>query len=185
MLRVKTGGPKEMHDFYGLMQQDFNKETLPAEIVFLKALFNKQIELLLIADDTIKVTVAYAVVCTRSFYNYGFIWYFAVLPWYRGKGLGTEAMKLIHRRYGKMSGMILEVNESENANNQIDFFMKMGYKPAKGTYLHNDVKSKVLIRNNSGSLDPTSIVVRLLKEIYSHVFTDSTIKKIFDFSGLK
>ena len=63
MLRLKKCSYKEMHNYYGMMEQDFNKTILPPEIVFHKALFQHQIELVVVKDDTIKVAIAYAIVC--------------------------------------------------------------------------------------------------------------------------
>ena len=156
MLRLKRGSYKEMHQYYANMQQDFEKDELLPEIVFHKAIFQKQADLVLVQDDSIKVTIAYALVCPNSLYGYGLIWYFAVLPWYRGKGLGTEAIKLINRHYGKLRGLLLEVTEvpdTETANRRIKFYNNLGYRVVKcGPFKLNGINTKIMVRQSAASM---------------------------------
>ena len=111
MLKLKKAGYREMHQYYAIMQEDFSKDELVPEIVFQKALLQHTADLVLVVDDTIKNTIAYALVCPKSLYGYGLLWFFAVLPWYRGRGLGTEAMKLINQKYGRLRGMVPSTTE--------------------------------------------------------------------------
>jgi len=189
MLRLKRGSYKEMHQYYANMQQDFEKDELLPEIVFHKAIFQKQADLVLVQDDSIKVTIAYALVCPNSLYGYGLIWYFAVLPWYRGKGLGTEAIKLINRHYGKLRGLLLEVTEvpdTETANRRIKFYNNLGYRVVKcGPFKLNGINTKIMVRQSASMPDPGPAMHRILPEIYSHLVSDTTIEKIIDIKPLK
>jgi GNAT superfamily N-acetyltransferase len=189
MLRLKKGDYKDMHRYYLAMQDDFDKAELLPEIVFHKALFQKQAELVLVYDDSIKVTIAYALVCPKSFYGYGFLWYFAVLPWYRGKGLGTEAMKLINQHYGRLRGMLLEITEepdAETANRRIKFYNNAGYRVVKcGPFRLNGINTKIMVRQAASLPDPGPVMHRILPEIYSHLISASTIEKIIDIKPLK
>lgn len=189
MLRLKKASFKDMHEIYTMMKQDFEEGEMAPEIVFQKALFQKQADLVLVVDDTIKITIAYALVCPNSLYGYGFIWYFAVLPWYREKGLGTEAMRLIDQKYGRLRGLMLEVTETpdkETANRRIKFYEKNGYRVVKtGPIKLNGIPMRVMVRQSADKPDPGPVMHRILPEIYSHMFSQPMIDKLLDITPLK
>jgi GNAT superfamily N-acetyltransferase len=189
MLRLKKAGIGEMHQYYAQMQQDFEKDELVPEIVFQKAVFLKQADLVLVVDDTIRVTIAYALVCPNSFYGYGLIWYFAVLPIYRGRGLGTEAVRLIDKKYGRLRGMMLEITDAPDraaADRRVKFYEKNGYKLVKtGAIKLNGIPMRIMVRQPAGSPDPGPYIHRILPEIYSHMFSESMVQKLLDITPMK
>ena len=50
-------------------------------------------------DEESNLEVAYALVLTKNLYGYVLLKYMAVLPWYRGKGVGIAAMRLIREDF--------------------------------------------------------------------------------------
>ncbi len=189
MLKLKRVGYSEMHKYYSIMQQDFEKDELVDEIVFHKAIFNRSAELILVVDDKINVVIAYAVVCPKSLYGYCFLWYFAVMPWYRGKGLGTEAMKLINQKYGRSRGMLLLVTnepDAETANRRIRFYNNLGYRVVRtGEIRVQGVQTKVMVRQPASAPDPGPYIHRILPEIYSHMFSQPMVEKLLDIKPMK
>lgn len=181
MLRIKKCGHKELHDYYKVMKSDFEKSELPPEIVFQKALLQNQIEFLLIVDDTVKVTIAYAVVCPKSMYGYGLLMYFAVMPWYRGKGLGTDALRLINKRYNSLRGMLLEVTnhpDKATGDRRIRFYQREGYEIVRcGDYTLFGVPARIMVRQKKGLPDPGPVMHRIMPEIYTHLFSETTVRK--------
>ena len=186
MLRLKKCSYKEMHNYYGMMEQDFNKTILPPEIVFHKALFQHQIELVVVMDDTIKVAIAYAIVCPKSLYGYAMLMYFAVMPWYRDKGLGTEAMRLIDRRYSRLQGILVEIPQGDSADAAADFFGRLGYKTVKcGPYTHSGVPTKIMARLPEGAPSPAPVMHRVIPELYTHIYSDTTVGKLINIQPAK
>lgn len=189
MLKLKKAGCTEMHKYYAIMQEDFSKDELVPEIVFQKSLFQRSADLLLVVDDTIGVTIAYALVCPKSLYGYGLLWFFAVLPWYRGRGLGTEAMKLINQKYGRLRGMMLEITEvpdAATANRRIRFYNNVGYRVVKtGDIKLNGIPMKLMVRQPASAPDPGPYIHRILPEIYSHMFSEPMVEKLLDIQPLK
>ncbi len=189
MLRLRKAGFKDMHEIYNMMKADFDEGEMVPEIVFQKALFQKDAELVLVADDTIKITIAYALVCPNSLYGYGLLWYFAVLPWYRGKGLGTEAIRLINQKYGRLRGMMLEVTETpdrETANRRIKFYEKNGYRVVRtGECRLNGIPMRIMVRQGADMPDPGPYMHRILPEIYGHMFSQPMVDKLLDITPSK
>lgn len=189
MLKLKKAGYKEMHKYYAIMQEDFNKDELVPEVVFQKALFQRTADLVLVVDDTIGVTIAYALVCPKSLYGYGLLWYFAVLPWYRGRGLGTEVMKLINQKYGRLRGMLLEITEvpdAATANRRIQFYNNVGYRVVKtGDIKLNGIPMKIMVRQLAAAPDPGPYIHRILPEIYGHMFSEPMVEKLLDIQPIK
>lgn len=65
-------------------------------------------------DEESSLEVAYALVLTKNLYGYVLLKYMAVLPWYRGKGVGIAAMRLINKRYADRQGIIAELTSFED-----------------------------------------------------------------------
>jgi ribosomal protein S18 acetylase RimI-like enzyme len=189
MLRLKKAGYREMHKYYAILREDFDKAELAPEFVFQKALFQHTAELVLVVDDTIGVTIAYALVCPKSLYGYGLLWFFAVLPWYRDRGLGTEALKLIHQKYGRLRGLMLGITETpdaETANRRIRFYNNAGYRVVKtGDIKLSGVPMKIMVRQPPSSPDPGPYMHRILPEIYSHLFSEPMVEKLLDIQPLR
>jgi Lrp/AsnC family leucine-responsive transcriptional regulator len=106
MLTLRKGGHRDLERYYGLMEVDFVSEELIGKLAIHRALSRGDQELLIAYDDETGLEGAYALVCCRGLYGYVLLKYLGVFPWYRGKGLGVELMRLIHKRYAEKQGII-------------------------------------------------------------------------------
>ena len=114
MLTLRKGGHRDLERYYGLMEVDFDSEELIGKLAIHRALSRGDQELLIAYDDETGLEGAYALVCCRGLYGYVLLKYLGVFPWYRGKGLGVELMRLIHKRYAEKQGVIAEITEFDD-----------------------------------------------------------------------
>ena len=105
MLNLRKCGHKDLERYYSLLEMDFAKEEIISKLSLHRALLNGSAELLVVYDEESNLEVAYALVLTKNLYGYVLLKYMAVLPWYRGKGVGIAAMRLINKRYADRQGI--------------------------------------------------------------------------------
>lgn len=111
MLKLREGGHADLTRFYTLFEVDFDSEELISKLSLHKGLMNGSVELLVMYDDESQLEMAYALCFVKGMYDYVLLKYFGVLPWYREKGLGVEAMRLLNKRYAGRQGIIAEITE--------------------------------------------------------------------------
>ena len=111
MLKLREGGHADLTRFYTLFEVDFDSEELISKLSLHKGLMNGSVELLVMYDDESRLETAYALCFVKGMYDYVLLKYFGVLPWYREKGLGVEAMRLLNKRYAGRQGIIAEITE--------------------------------------------------------------------------
>ena len=98
MLNLRKCGHKDLERYYSLLEMDFAKEEIISKLSLHRALLNGSAELLVVYDEESSLEVAYALVLTKNLYGYVLLKYMAVLPWYRGKGVGIAPDKQALRR---------------------------------------------------------------------------------------
>ena len=70
MLTVKKGGHRDLERYYSMFEIDFDQKELLPKLAIHRAISRGDQELLLFVDDESQLTLAYALVCTRSLYGY-------------------------------------------------------------------------------------------------------------------
>ena len=114
MLAVKKGGHRELERFYPMMEIDFDSEELFSKFRMHRAMLKGEAELLIFFDEESGMELGYAFTVLHNLYGYVLLKYFGILPWYREHGLGIEAMRLLHKRYADSQGIMAEISEFED-----------------------------------------------------------------------
>ena len=109
MLTLRKGGHRDLERYYSAMEIDFDQKELLPKLGIHLAMTKGDMELLIVLDDESKIEVGYALTFCRGLYGYVLLKYFAVLPWYRNKGLGVQAMRLINKYYAQRQGLLAEL----------------------------------------------------------------------------
>jgi len=186
MLTLRKGGHRDLERYYGLMEVDFDSEELIGKLALHRAISKGEAELLIAFDDETKLEGAYALVLCRGLYGYVLLKYMAVFPWYRGKGLGVETMRLIHKRYADKQGVIAELTEfddpePEHLKKLQKFFKRFGYEEIASDYRISGTAAHVLVKPIRGEgEDITPVYHRVLADFYTRVLTPSAMARMID-----
>ena len=168
MLTIRKGGHRDLERYYGLMEIDFDSE-----------------ELLIVYDDETNLEVAYALCGVKSLYGYVLLKYMAVFPWYRGKGLGIQTMRLLNKRYADRQGIIAELTEfddpePDHLKKLFKFFSRFGYSEIESDYRISGTKAHVFVKPIVGKEDITPVYHRVLADFYNRVLTPMAMSRMID-----
>ena len=186
MLTLRKGGHRDLERYYGLMEVDFDSEELIGKLAIHRAISKGDMELLIAYDDETKLEGAYALVACRGLYGYVLLKYMAVFPWYRGKGLGVETMRLIHKRYADRQGVIAELTEfddpePEHLKKLFRFFGRFGYEEIASDYRISSATAHVLVKPIRGEgEDITPVYHRVLADFYNRVLSPAAMARMID-----
>ena len=191
MLTLRKGGHRDLERYYGLMEVDFDSEELISKLAIHRALSRGDQELLIAYDDETGLEGAYALVCCRGLYGYVLLKYLGVFPWYRGKGLGVEVMRLIHKRYAEKQGIIAEITEfddpePDHMKKLFKFFKRFGYEEIESDYRISGTKAHVFVKPIRGEgEDITAVYHRVLADFYTRCLTPGAMAKMIDLRPVK
>ncbi len=184
MLTVQTLGPGEFGRWYSAVRSDFDgKEVLPERAVR-RAIRSGDQEFLLFTDAETGLPQAYALCCVRSVYGYVLLKYFGVLPWYRGKGVGIEAMRQLHRRYADRQGILAEITVFDDSDGGDyfrklrKFFARFGYEEVAFPYRIGGAPVLLTAKPVRGSAEIAKIAPRLLTDFYSRCLRPYELSKM-------
>ena len=185
MLTVKTGGHRDLERYYSLFEIDFERGELLPKLSVHRALSRGDQELLLFQDAESGLVLAYALVMQRSLYGYVLLKYFGVLPWYRGHGIGLEAMRSINRRYADRQGIVAELtvfDDEEGATLKTlrRFFARFGYVEAESDVHIRGEKVHVLVKPLQGTEEIGPYAHRILLDFYSRVLTPGGVQRMVE-----
>ena len=190
MLNIRKGNHRDLGRYYSLMELDFDKKELLPKLAIHKAMLNGTQELLVIFDDESRIELAYALVCCKSLYGYVLLKYFGVLPWYRGKGIGVEAMRLINRRYADRQGILAELTAFDDENGDYlkklrRFFARFGYVGVESDYRLGGAEVELMVKPIKGTADISPVAHRMIRDMYSRCLTAATMNKMIDINPIK
>jgi len=185
MLSLRKGGHRDLERYYGLMEVDFDSEELIGKLALHRAISRGEAELLVAYEDGTGLEAAYALVCPRGVYGYVLLKYLAVFPWYRGKGLGVETMRLINRRYADKQGIIAEITEFEDPEPDhlkklLRFFARFGYTELDCDCRISGTKAHVMVKPIRGTTDITPVYHRVLGDFYSRLLSPAARDRMLD-----
>ena len=134
-----------------MMEVDFDSEELLGKLALHRAISRGEVELLIAYDDETRLEAGYALVCCRGLYGYVLLKYVAIFPWYRGKGLGVETMRLVHKRYADRQGILAELTEfadpePDHLKKLFRFFGRFGYAEIPSDYRIGGAAAHVLVK---------------------------------------
>jgi len=185
-LTLRRGGHLDLDKMYPAMEIEFDSEELFGKLAMHKALMNGTAELLLFCDGESGMTVGYAYVIVKNLYGYVLLKYFSVLPWYRGHGVGVEAMRLINKNYLDRQGIITEITDfpDENVNRQRDlrkFFSRFGYVDVPVEMTVSGTAAHVLVKPIKGTWEIGKVAHRIMNDFYTRVLTGFEMRKYLAF----
>ena len=90
MLQLQKLGHRELERYYPLLETDFDSEELLPRLAVHRGMLNGSLEFLTLRDDQSGFDAGYALVLTKNLYGYVDLKYMAVMPWFRGRGLGVQ-----------------------------------------------------------------------------------------------
>lgn len=186
MLTLRKGGHRDLERYYPMMEVDFDSEELLGKLALHRAISRGEVELLIAYDDETMLEAGYALVCQRGLYGYVLLKYVAVFPWYRGKGLGVEIMRLVHKRYADKQGVIAELTEfddpePDHLKKLFRFFGRFGYAEIPSDYRIGGVTAHVLVKPIRGEGENiTGVYHRVLADFYSRVLSPAAMRRMLD-----
>lgn len=185
MLTIRKGGHKDIERYYSMMEVDFDSEELLPKLAIHKAVMKGDLEMLIFFDDESKMELGYALVGIKNLYGYTVLKYIAVLPWYRGHGIGIESMRLLNKRYADTQGFIAEITDfpdpDENRQKKLfKFFNRFGYNEIKSDFRISGVTAHVMLRPVKGSADIERVYHRILLDFYQRCLSASAMEKMLD-----
>lgn len=189
MITLRKGGHKDLERYYPAMEVDFDSEELISKLAIHKGLMNGSMELLVFFDDESDIELGYALVGIKSLYGYALLKYFAILPWYRGHGVGVETMRLINKRYADRQGIIAELTEFEDP--EVDhlkklfrFFARFGYVEVPVDYTISGTTAHLMVKPIKGTVEIEKVAKRILIDIYSRVMSAGAMFDMIDIKPL-
>ena len=190
MLNIRKGSHVELEKYYPLMEMDFDSEELIPRLSLHRAMMNGTAELLIVYEKESGLDVSYALVIEKNIYGYALLKYMAVLPWYRGRGMGVETMRFINRRYADRQGLIAEITEFEDEDKDRvkklrKFFARFGYVEIESDYRISGVRANVMVKPMKGSADIAPIAHRIIPDFYSRCLGPRAVRKMIDIKPVK
>lgn len=171
---IKKGGHRDLHRIYPMLAFDFRPFERFRELTFQAALLGGDAELLLLKNAA-GVECGYAILFTRSLYQYVLLAFIAVYPPFRGQGAGGAFLDLIRARYAEKQGILLEVTEHDDPG---ETERLKGIYGARGWRLvpciyrlggHDAVVMNLPLR---GPADISAAVTLIVNDIYRSILPD-------------
>lgn len=186
MLNIRTGGHRDLEHLYNAMEMDFDKKELLSKLSIHRAMLRGDQELLVFYDDESEITVGYALVMSRSVYGYVLLKYFGILSWFRDKGLGVQAMRLLNKRYADRQGILAELTVFEDSEGEYlrklrKFFNRFGYEKLDFDYSLGGTGVELMVKPIRGSAEIAAIAPRMLLDFYSRCLRPAQCEKMIRF----
>ena len=186
MLALRTGGHRELERLYSAFELDFDRRELLPKLAIHKAMLRGDMELLLVYDEDSESVVAYALSFCRSVYGYVLLKYFGVLPWFREKGMGVQAMRLLHRYYADRQGILAELtvfdpeDEGQTMKKLQKFFGRFGYEPLPCRYTIGGAPVELRLKQIKGKADLGPVIHRVIYDFYDRCLGPVAQEKMLD-----
>ena len=190
MPTLRQGGHKDLEKYYQLMQMDFDSEELIGKLYLHKAMMKGEAELLILQDEETKIDLSYAFVITGNVYGYVLLKYFAVLPWYRGKGVGIETMRALAKKYSGSQGIVAEITDfpdqdPDHQKKLKKYFSRFGYEPLSNDYKISGTDAHIYVKAVKAQQDISPVIHRVIRDFYSRILTPSAMRSMIDISPLQ
>ena len=186
MPQLRKGGHRDLERFYPLLEADFDSEELFSKATLHRGMLNGSLEFLIMTDEETGMDLAYAVTVPRSVYGYVLLKYFGVMPWYRGKGVGVDAMRLLNRRYAEKQGIVAEITDfpDEDPDHQkklMRFFRRFGYTEIDCDYRISGVKAHLFCKPVKGTGEIGPVADRILLDFYTRILRPEQMRRMLTF----
>jgi hypothetical protein len=190
MITLRKGGHRDLERFYSAMEIDFDARELLGKWSIHKAISAGDQELLIFLEPESGLEIGYALVMCRGIYGYVLLKYFGILPWYRGKGLGIEAMRLINKRYADRQGILAELTAFDDPQGEYlrklrKFFARFGYVQLECDYRLGGAPVTLMVKPIKGEWNISSFVHRVIRDFYGRCLRFSAYERMVDISPVK
>ena len=185
MLSLMKVGHRDLERYYPLMETDFDSEEMLSRLAIHKGMLNGSIELLVLRDTDSLMDAGYALLLTKNLYGYVDLKYMAVMPWFRGRGLGIQLMRELNRRYADTQGIIAELTEFDDPDPDRlkklrKFFARFGYEEIPSDYTIRGVRANLLVKPMQGRADVAPIAHRVIPDFYSRFLSPAALWRMME-----
>lgn len=190
MITLRKGGHVDLERVYSAMEIDFDEKELLGKWSIHKAISAGDQELLLFTDEDSGIDLGYALVMSRGLYGYVLLKYLGIFPWYRGKGVGVEAMRLINKRYADKQGILAELTVFEDENGDYlrklrKFFARFGYVPVRSDYRLGGAPVELMVKPVKGDENIAPIAHRMIRDFYSRCLRYGAYERMIDIRAIE
>ena len=184
-MQIRKGGHVDLERYYSAMEIDFDEKELLSRWSIHRAVSAGDQELLIFSDEQTGLDVGYALVMCRSLYGYVLLKYFGIFPWYRGKGQGIEAMRLINKRYADRQGILAELTAFDDSEGELlrklkKFFARFGYVVIRSDYRLGGAPVTLMVKPIQGKWDISPIAHRVIRDVYSRCLRSDRYSRMVD-----
>lgn len=185
MLKIRKGGHVDLERYYNAMEIDFDEKELLGKWSIHRALSAGEQELLIFSDEESGIDVGYALVMCKSLYGYVLLKYFGILPWFRGKGQGVEAMRLINKRYADRQGILAELTAFDDEKGDYlrklrKFFARFGYVQIDSDYRLGGAPVALMVKPLQGTWEIAPVAHRIIRDFYSRCLRFTGYDRMID-----
>ena len=185
MLPIRQGGHRALDRYYPMFEVDFDEKELLPKLGLHTALSRGDAELLILFDEESKLELGYALTLCRNVYGYVLLKYLAVLPWYRGKGLGLQLMRMLNQRYAETQGLAAELavfdpEDKDTLRKLRKFFTRFGYEAVPCEYRLGGAPAELMVKPVKGTAELGPVIHRLVRDFYSRVLGPARMEKMVD-----
>ncbi len=186
MLKLRECGHREMERVWSLFELDFDKKELLPRLGVHKAMLRGDMELLAVTEEESRIDLAYLLVGCRGLYGYVWLKYLDVIPFYREKGLGLEAMRLLHRRCADRQGIVTEITDfsgeasGETLRAQRKFFARFGYEEIESELRLGGEEDHIMVKPIRGSAAISPVIHRVMLDFYSRVLSPAALERMVE-----
>ena len=185
MLTLTKVGHRDLERYYPLLETDFDSAELLGRLAVHRGMMNGAIEFLTLREEESGMDAGYALLLTKSLYGYVDLKYMAVMPWFRGKGLGIRLMRELNRRYADAQGILAELTEFDDPDPERlrklrKFFARFGYEELNCDCRIAGVRDNLLVKPLRGETDLTPVIHRVLPDFYTRFMPESAYWRMMD-----
>ncbi len=190
MLKLRIGNHTDIEKYYIALQNDFDEKELLPKLSIHKAMLKGEMEFCIFYDDMTQMEEAYALVVKRGVYGYVLLKYFGVLPFYRGQGIGVNAMRLLNKHYAEKQGILAELTVFDDEEDQTliklrKFFARFGYVKIDSDYRIGGSEVELLVKPIQGSEKIDAVAHRMINDFYSRVLSSAARSKMIDIKPIE
>lgn len=184
MLKIRKAGHQELERYYSVFDLDFDRRELLPRSALHRAMLRGDGELLLIYDEESEIDVAYALCLSRSVYGYVLLKYFGVLPWYRDKGMGVQALRLVHQYYADRQGILAELtvfdpeDDGQTMRKLRKFFGRFGYERVSCPYTIGGAEAELMVKPIKFRGDISPVAHRVIRDLYARVLGPAAMRRM-------
>jgi hypothetical protein len=185
MLQIRKGGHRDLERYYTLFEVDFDEKELLPKLGLHTAISKGDAELLIVYDEESKLELGYALTLCRNVYGYVLLKYFGILPWYRNKGLGVQAMRLVNKHYAESQGILAEITvfdpeDQDTLRKLRKFFSRFGYEEVPSDYRLGGAEVTLMAKPIKGTAEIAPVAHRMIRDFYSRILGPTRMDQMVD-----